>query len=82
MSLDDDAEPRRLELPDPYRLQNRLLWACAALLLAAGATSLGEGGLSAAPNGRKRGPVRSDPGGPLRLGICIAADLGYLLLAR
>src|SRR6185369_6402999 len=29
-----------LELPNPYRLQNRLLWLCAALLVAAGVVSL------------------------------------------
>jgi hypothetical protein len=34
------SEPKRLELPNPYRLQNRLLWLCGALLVAAGVVSL------------------------------------------
>ena len=40
MSYDYSSESKLLELPNPYRLQNRLLWLCAALLLAAGVTSL------------------------------------------
>ncbi len=40
MAYDYSSESRLLELPNPYRLQNRLLWLCAALLLAAGVTSL------------------------------------------
>src|ERR1700704_1855618 len=40
MSYDYSSESKRLELPNPYRLQNRLLWLCAALLFVAGVTSL------------------------------------------
>lgn len=40
MSYDYSSESKVLELPNPYRLQNRLLWVCAAILLAAGVTSL------------------------------------------
>ena len=40
MAYDYSSESKLLELPNPYRLQNRLLWLCAALLLAAGVTSL------------------------------------------
>ncbi len=40
MSYDYSSESQRLELPNPYRLQNRLLWLCAMLLLAAGVTCL------------------------------------------
>ncbi|MEO7115933.1 MAG: zinc ribbon domain-containing protein [Caldimonas sp.] len=40
MSYEYGSESKRLELPNPYRLQNRLLWLCAALLLAAGVVSL------------------------------------------
>jgi hypothetical protein len=40
MSYDYSSESKRLELPNPYTLQNRLLWLCAAVLLAAGVTSL------------------------------------------
>lgn len=40
MSYDYSSESKLLELPNPYRLQNRLLWLSAALLLAAGVTSL------------------------------------------
>ena len=40
MSYDYSSESKLLELPNPYRLQNRLLWLCAALLLLAGVTSL------------------------------------------
>lgn len=40
MSYDYSSESKLLELPNPYRLQNRLLWLCAALLLVAGVTSL------------------------------------------
>ena len=40
MSYEYGSETKLLELPNPYQLQNRLLWLCAALLLAAGITSL------------------------------------------
>lgn len=40
MAYDYSSESKLLELPNPYRLQNRLLWLCAAFLLAAGVTSL------------------------------------------
>jgi hypothetical protein len=40
MSYDYSSESKLLELPNPYRLQNRLLWLCAAVLLLAGVTSL------------------------------------------
>jgi hypothetical protein len=40
MSYDYSSESKLLELPNPYRLQNRLLWFCAALLMLAGITSL------------------------------------------
>lgn len=40
MAYDYSSESKRLELPNPYRLQNRLLWLCAAVLLLAGITSL------------------------------------------
>jgi hypothetical protein len=40
MTYEYGSESKRLELPNPYRLQNRLLWLCAALLLAAGVLSL------------------------------------------
>ena len=32
MSYDYSSESKLLELPNPYRLQNRLLWLCAAVL--------------------------------------------------
>ena len=40
MSYDYSSESKLLELPNPYQLQNRLLWCCAALLILAGTTSL------------------------------------------
>jgi hypothetical protein len=40
MAYDYSSESKLLELPNPYRLQNSLLWLCAALLVAAGVTSL------------------------------------------
>src|SRR5665213_4222887 len=40
MSYEYGSETKLLELPNPYQLQNRLLWLCAVLLLAAGVTSL------------------------------------------
>jgi hypothetical protein len=40
MSYDYSSESRLLELPNPYRLQNRLLWLCAVLLVGAGVLSL------------------------------------------
>jgi hypothetical protein len=40
MAYDYSSESKLLELPNPYRLQNRLLWLCAVVLLAAGVTSL------------------------------------------
>ena len=36
MSYDYSSESKLLELPNPYQLQNRLLWLCAALLIVAG----------------------------------------------
>jgi hypothetical protein len=40
MAYDYSSESKLLELPNPYRVQNSLLWLCAALLVAAGVTSL------------------------------------------
>jgi len=40
MSYDYSSESKLLELPNPYRLQNRLLWLCAATLVIAGIVSL------------------------------------------
>ena len=40
MSYEYGSESKRLELPNPYRLQNRLLWLCGALLILAGVVSL------------------------------------------
>ena len=40
MSYDYSSESKLLELPNPYQLQNRLLWICGAVLLLAGVTSL------------------------------------------
>jgi hypothetical protein len=40
MTYEYGSESKLLELPNPYRLQNRLVWTCAVLLLAAGVTSL------------------------------------------
>jgi len=40
MSYDYSSESKLLELPNPYQLQNRLLWVCGAVLLLAGITSL------------------------------------------
>ena len=40
MSYEYGSDSKRLELPNPYRLQNRLLWVCAVLLTAAGVLSL------------------------------------------
>ena len=40
MSYDYSSESKLLELPNPYQLQNRLLWICGAILLLAGVTSL------------------------------------------
>ena len=40
MSYEYGSESKRLELPNPYRLQNRLLWLCAVLLVGAGIVSL------------------------------------------
>jgi len=40
MAYDYSSESKVLELPNPYRLQNQLLWLCAALLVVAGVTSL------------------------------------------
>ena len=40
MSYEYGSESKRLELPNPYRLQNRLLWLCGALLVLAGVVSL------------------------------------------
>ncbi len=40
MSYDYSSESKLLELPNPYQLQNRLLWLCALLLCVAGLTCL------------------------------------------
>jgi len=40
MAYDYSSESKLLELPNPYQLQNRLLWLCAALLIVAGVVSL------------------------------------------
>ena len=40
MSYEYGSESKLLELPNPYQLQNRLLWLCAALLVGAGVVSL------------------------------------------
>ena len=40
MAYEYGSESKRLELPNPYRLQNRLLWLCAVLLVGAGIVSL------------------------------------------
>jgi len=40
MAYDYSSESKLLELPNPYRLQNRFLWLCAAVLVAAGVTAL------------------------------------------
>ena len=40
MAYDYSSESKLLELPNPYQLQNRILWLCAAILLIAGITSL------------------------------------------
>ena len=40
MSYDYSSESKLLELPNPYQLQNRLLWLCAVALGAAGLTCL------------------------------------------
>ena len=36
MAYDYSSESKLLELPNPYQLQNRLLWLCAAVLLLGG----------------------------------------------
>jgi zinc-ribbon domain len=40
MSYEYGSESKLLELPNPYQLQNRLLWLCAVLLVGAGVVSL------------------------------------------
>jgi len=40
MSYEYGSESKLLELPNPYQLQNRLLWLCAGLLVVAGVVSL------------------------------------------
>ena len=40
MSYEYGSESKQLELPNPYQLQNRLLWLCGGLLVAAGIVSL------------------------------------------
>ena len=40
MTYEYGSDSKRLELPNPYRLQNRLLWLCAVLLAGAGIVSL------------------------------------------
>jgi cytochrome c-type biogenesis protein CcmH/NrfF len=40
MTYEYGSESKRLELPNPFRLQNRLLWLCAVLLVGAGIVSM------------------------------------------
>jgi len=40
MTYEYGSDSKLLELPNPYQLQNRLLWLCGALLVAAGVVSL------------------------------------------
>ena len=40
MSYDYSSESKVLELPNPYQLQNRLLWLCAAVLMVGGVIAL------------------------------------------
>ncbi|MEP7302347.1 MAG: hypothetical protein ABI699_12530 [Caldimonas sp.] len=40
MTYEYGSESKLLELPNPYRLQNRLLWLCSGLLIGAGVLSL------------------------------------------
>ena len=40
MTYEYGSDSKLLELPNPYQLQNRLLWTCGALLVAAGVVSL------------------------------------------
>jgi zinc-ribbon domain len=40
MSYDYSSESKLLELPNPYQLQNRLLWLCAAVLMIGGIVAL------------------------------------------
>jgi hypothetical protein len=40
MAYDYSSDSKLLELPNPYQLQNRLLWLCAALLIVAGVMAL------------------------------------------
>lgn len=40
MAYDYSSDSKVLELPNPYQLQNRLLWGCAALLIVAGLVGL------------------------------------------
>jgi hypothetical protein len=40
MAYDYSSESKLLELPNPYRLQNHLLWLCAVVLVLAGVTGL------------------------------------------
>jgi hypothetical protein len=40
MTYEYGSDSKRLELPDPYRLENRLPWLCGALLVGAGVVSL------------------------------------------
>jgi hypothetical protein len=40
MSYDYSSESKQLELPNPYRVQNTLMWVCATVLAVGGLTSL------------------------------------------
>src|SRR5215472_6367970 len=40
MTYEYGSDSKLLELPNPYQLQNRLLWMCGALLVTAGVVSL------------------------------------------
>ncbi len=59
MSYDYSSESRRLELPNPYRLQNRFLWLCAVLLIGGGLWSLlgARDAMESASAGRSAAPL-------------------------
>ena len=59
MSYDYSSESRRLELPNPYRLQNRFLWLCAVLLVGGGLWSLlgARDAMESASAGRSAAPL-------------------------
>ena len=68
MSYEYGSESKRLELPNPYQLQNRLLWLCGAvLLIVAGVDEPGLGASSAMQDSALR-----LAGAPLVAGIAAA----------